>query len=243
MSDTIGSASIATMNSHTTEDISRLDADHDNEQSNTSITLVRKVINIPPPVTPHCDMRLPNLVSTDETLNDSIQNLDITKSSIVTSHSGIITKECLVLLKPNTDSDIQDKKENMTKDKNDTLSKDCDSGNSENDITLPNLVNTDPVESDDTPLSMLNEQSRGRPCRHRKRVEYTESSPNSASDSDFKHTSKKWRKPYVPAAGPSRLRMQAQCSILTKPRSVPKSITTNVGRNRDSKTNVGVAQW
>ena len=125
--------------------------DHDKEQYNTSTALVRKVVNIPSTVPPHRDMRLPNLVSTDDTSNDSIQNLDITKSSVVTSHSGILTKECFVLLKPITDSDIQDTKENVNTDKKDTVSKDRDSGYSENDSTLCNLVNTDPVDCDDTP--------------------------------------------------------------------------------------------
>ena len=167
-SETLGTASIATINNRTIESTPGSTVDHDKEQYNTSTALVRKVISIPSTVPPHGDMRLPNLVSTDDISNDSIQNLDINKSSVVTSHSDILTKECFVLLKPITDSNIQDTKENVNTDKKDTVSKDHDSGYSENDSTLHNLVNTDPVDCDDPPLSVLHVQNRGRPCRHKK---------------------------------------------------------------------------
>ena len=122
----------------------------------TSTALVQKVVIKPPPVTPHRDMRLPTLVSSDETSNDSVLNLDITKSDVVTSHSGIITKECHVVLEPISIDDFKNKQASATSDTKENATKDDDLGFSENDQVLPNLVADDhPANDSDTPLSVV----------------------------------------------------------------------------------------
>ena len=158
----------------------------------TSTDLVRKVEIKPPPVTPHHDIQMPTLVSLDEISNDSLLNLDITKSDVVTSHSGIITKECHVVLEPISIDDFKNKQTSATLDTKENVTKDDDSGFSENNQVLPDLVADDHLANDsDTPLSVLREQNKARKHRQRRQVEYTESSLNSTSDSDFKQTTKK----------------------------------------------------
>ena len=98
----------------------------------TSTDLVQKVVIKPPPVTPHHDMQLPTLVSLDEISNDSLLNLDITKSDAVKSHSGIITKECHVVLEPISIDDFKNKQASATSDTKENVTKDDDSGFSEN---------------------------------------------------------------------------------------------------------------
>ena len=112
------------------------------------------------------------------------------------------------------------------KEKKNVKSNEHDSGFIEADnLPLSALVaNICHTDSDDIPLGVLCEQNRGRPCQHRKCMEYTESSLDSASDSDLEQTSRKQRKPYVPVTGPSRLCMQAVRNITTKSGAVGKEV-------------------
>ena len=139
----------------------------------------------------------------DDTSNDSsVVNLDKTTANVVTQFSGILTKECRVVLKTLDISAIATAIPSTSKIKN--TKEDTSSTDSGKD-TLSDPSSTD---SDETPLSQLFNQDWGRPRRRTKKVKYEESSPCSDSDSSFKKIPKKCFKPH-PRLGPSADRFWA----------------------------------
>ena len=185
-------------------------------------------------------MLLPNLVSSDETSHDGVPDLNILTDPTVPKNNAFPIKKCYVLLQPLPDKTVNEPKDNTTQKtkENDKehVPKDQDSGFSENDNTPPNLVASVDPDSDTTPLSVLHDKNRSRPHRCKKRVEYTESSPPSRSDSDFGQSTKKHHKQRVPALGPSRLCIQAQHDIITKPGSLVENDTKKESINRPAKS-------
>ena len=127
-----------------------------------------------------------NHISPDDTSNDSsVVNLDKTTTNVVTQFSGILTKECRVVLKLLDPSAFAGFNPNPMKTKSAT--EDTSSTNSGKD-TLSDQTSTD---SDEIPISQLFNQDRERPHRRMKKVKYEESSPCSDSDSNFEKTVKK----------------------------------------------------
>ena len=114
----------------------------------------------------------------DDTSNDSsVVNLDKTTANVVTQFSGILTKECRVVLKPLDPSASAGFNPNRMKAK--SVTEDTSSTDSGKD-TLSDQTSSD---SDEIHISQLFNQDRGRP--HKKKVKYKESSPCSDSNSNF----------------------------------------------------------
>ena len=128
--------------------------------------------------------------------DSSVVNLDKTTANVVTQFSGILTKECRVVLKPLDPTTAAELNLHSTKIKSAT--EDTSSTDSGKDM----LSDQTTSDSDEIPISQLFNQDRGRPHRKMTKVKYEESSPCSDSDSTFEQTPKKQFKP-CPRLGPS----------------------------------------
>ena len=109
---------------------------------------------------------LPNFVDSDEHSNDSIKNLDVTKSDVRTIHSDILTKECTVVLHPLVPNTVHGVSNDSTSILPTVTNHDSDSGFSENNnVPLSALARStaasDSIDSEDLPLSELKRQNRG----------------------------------------------------------------------------------
>ena len=156
-----------------------------------NVSLVVSSVDEPTPQTP------------DDTSNDrSVVNLDKTTANVVTQFSGILTKECRVVLISLDASAIAKAIPSTSKIKNVT------EDTSNTDSGKDTLSDQSSTGSDETSLSQLFNWDQGRPRRRTKKVKYEESSPSSDSDSSFEKTPKKRFKPH-PRMGPSADRLPA----------------------------------
>ena len=139
----------------------------------------------------------------DETSNDSNVNIPTPERHVTkVSAEGILNRDCRVNITPLSEEDLQK-----------YLSKSSSSPSEDSDKTILNTDQSSFASSDDNiPLSDLFNQDRGRPRRRTKRITYEESSPGSASDSDY--DAKPPKQPRIgPGSGPSLSRIQAQAMM------------------------------
>ena len=204
----VTTGNVVTMELELPDNKSTPDMFPNNQTADSSISVsaaipeTKMALNSDTPIGVHnVDNSLPQ--NRDNTSNDSsVVNLDKTTANVVTQFSGILTKECRVVLKPLDPTTAAELNLHSMKIKSAT--EDTSSIDSGKD-TLSDQTTSD---SDEIPIYQLFNQDRGRPHRKMKKVKYEESSPCSDSDSNFEQTPKKQFKPH-PRLGPSADQLHA----------------------------------